>query len=319
MKTQNQKSKLTKNEKEVLVALMKNAQANGENGWEYLIDEVIVALNKSEKSVAATVGSLQKKGLVDCYDENEYYFSGEVTAEGFKEFQKIESEVTLKKRKISDMTESERQEFNEFLGGLPQDSYGNARVEEWLEARGFEITEEEPEPQPAKACAADWKSAKKYLEDNGITYEQTDDYVRVTARKGKIWLIPKTFIEDMNKYGFDVEESGDHKKGYATLTPTALAPKMLTKKQKLEESLKTAKQFKNAIKDCKSKAAQEYKKQAEAAIDDLEKQLAKETQAVNKTTRMKHQVGDIHPTKGWIWTEYQPGKFDWRINKNKAA
>lgn len=246
MKTQNQKSKLTKNEKEVLVALMKNAQANGENGWEYLIDEVIAALNKNEKSVAATVGSLQKKGLVDCYDENEYYFSGEVTAEGFKEFQKIESEVTLKKRKISEMTESERKEFNEFLGGLPQDSYGNARVEEWLEARGFEIAEEKPEPEPQPA-------------------------------------------------------------------------KTLTKKQKLEESLKTAKQFKNAIKDCKSKAAQEYKKQAEAAIDDLEKQLAKETQAVNKTTRMKHQVGDIHPTKGWIWTEYQPGKFDWRINKNKAA
>lgn len=162
MKTQNQKSELTKNEKEVLVALMRNAQVNGENGWEYLIDEVIAALNKNEKSVAATVGSLQKKGLVDCYDENEYYFSGEVTAKGFEEFQKIESEVTFKKRKISDMTEKERQKFNEFLGSLPQDSYGNARVEEWLEARGFEITEEGLEPQPTKTSS----SYDKYLVEN---------------------------------------------------------------------------------------------------------------------------------------------------------
>jgi hypothetical protein len=29
------------------------------------------------------------------------------------------------------------------------------------------------------------------------------------------------------------------------------------------------------------------------------------------------QVGDTHPSKPWVWTEYKPGKFDWRPIKNK--
>ena len=29
-----------------------------------------------------------------------------------------------------------------------------------------------------------------------------------------------------------------------------------------------------------------------------------------------HKVGDIHPNGKWVWTEYKPGKFDWRTIKN---
>lgn len=33
-----------------------------------------------------------------------------------------------------------------------------------------------------------------------------------------------------------------------------------------------------------------------------------------------HQVGDAHPSKPWVWTEYKPGKFDWRpAKKNKST
>ena len=33
-----------------------------------------------------------------------------------------------------------------------------------------------------------------------------------------------------------------------------------------------------------------------------------------------HQVGDLHPNGKWVWTEYKPGKFDWRIaNKKKKV
>lgn len=31
------------------------------------------------------------------------------------------------------------------------------------------------------------------------------------------------------------------------------------------------------------------------------------------------QVGDQHPSKPWVWTEYKPGKFDWRPIKGKKA
>lgn len=31
------------------------------------------------------------------------------------------------------------------------------------------------------------------------------------------------------------------------------------------------------------------------------------------------QVGDQHPSKPWVWTEYKPGKFDWRPMKGKKV
>ena len=33
-------------------------------------------------------------------------------------------------------------------------------------------------------------------------------------------------------------------------------------------------------------------------------------------TKVTRKVGDIHPNGKWAWTEYQPGKFDWRTIKN---
>ena len=31
-----------------------------------------------------------------------------------------------------------------------------------------------------------------------------------------------------------------------------------------------------------------------------------------------HKVGDVHPNGKWVWTEYKPGKFDWRGIKKGA-
>lgn len=33
--------------------------------------------------------------------------------------------------------------------------------------------------------------------------------------------------------------------------------------------------------------------------------------------KAKHNVGDIHPNGRWVWTEYAPGKFDWKSLKGK--
>lgn len=39
------------------------------------------------------------------------------------------------------------------------------------------------------------------------------------------------------------------------------------------------------------------------------------TPNVEEQPKGKHKVGDKHPTKPWVWTEYAPGKFDWRKDK----
>jgi hypothetical protein len=42
---------------------------------------------------------------------------------------------------------------------------------------------------------------------------------------------------------------------------------------------------------------------------------AKPDTSLRVTKTSKHQVGDKHPSKPWVWTEYAPGKFDWRKDK----
>lgn len=39
-----------------------------------------------------------------------------------------------------------------------------------------------------------------------------------------------------------------------------------------------------------------------------------------KRIEKAHNVGDMHPSKPWMWTEYKPGKFDWRpVKGNKKS
>lgn len=38
---------------------------------------------------------------------------------------------------------------------------------------------------------------------------------------------------------------------------------------------------------------------------------------MSEIEKAKHQVGDVHPNGKWIWTEYAPGKFDWKSMKGK--
>ena len=42
------------------------------------------------------------------------------------------------------------------------------------------------------------------------------------------------------------------------------------------------------------------------------------TKAVSGEIEKAHQVGDIHPNGKWVWTEYKPGKFDWRNLKRPS-
>lgn len=48
------------------------------------------------------------------------------------------------------------------------------------------------------------------------------------------------------------------------------------------------------------------------------KKAGKGASSTGKMAYGAHKVGDRHPKHPeWEWTEYQPGKFDWRIRRNK--
>lgn len=52
------------------------------------------------------------------------------------------------------------------------------------------------------------------------------------------------------------------------------------------------------------------------AVEPTETPKAVENTPKQYAAKSKHEVGDPHPTKDWVWTEYAPGKFDWRTNKH---
>lgn len=61
---------------------------------------------------------------------------------------------------------------------------------------------------------------------------------------------------------------------------------------------------KNVVNDLKGEEKTEEVEEAEKA---------EKVENSTTTRRSKKEVGDIHPNGKWIWREYQPGKFDWRV------
>ena len=85
---------LTKNEREVLVAIVANAKKVGDSGIEFILQEVAEVMGKNIRSVSATAGSLAKKGMVWNANGNSY-FDGEVTEAGLHEVESGEVKNTV--------------------------------------------------------------------------------------------------------------------------------------------------------------------------------------------------------------------------------
>lgn len=91
--------KLTNNEKSVLVAIVANAKQVGDNGVEFILEDVAKTTGKTIRSISATAGSLAKKGML-LTANGESYFDGVVTEAGLHEVEesdKVNQEVTNKK------------------------------------------------------------------------------------------------------------------------------------------------------------------------------------------------------------------------------
>ena len=74
-----------------------------------------------------------------------------------------------------------------------------------------------------------------------------------------------------------------------------------------------------AAKEIEEKMKNDAPKADTTPKSNASKKSGKTTSTTKKTSGTARKVGDHHPTKPWVWTEYKPGKFDWRIDKNKNA
>lgn len=66
------------------------------------------------------------------------------------------------------------------------------------------------------------------------------------------------------------------------------------------------------------KRQEEHKKAVAGVVKEVKakktvKATSEKKEAASKQQKQsKHNVGDLHPNGKWVWTEYKPGKFDWR-------
>lgn len=81
-----------------------------------------------------------------------------------------------------------------------------------------------------------------------------------------------------------------------------------------------------AVTQYENEFVSEWNKNTAEAVGELLKYIAKTTASAIKDGIDKDEdifekaknVGDIHPKHSdWVWTEYKPGKFDWRVSNSK--
>ena len=269
---------LTKNEREVLVAIVANAKHYGEDN-NFVSTEVAFKLGKTPRSVAATTGSLQKKGMVHMHQGEGGYFDGELTEAGLHEVESSnkvnnEQEVKTQSNKSNNMATKK------------ENLYGKGKS---ILAAGITMGEKTEENKPVvdnfDAPVMDERIVK-LNELKAVKMADISSKKRPAAKEAKelaIYILNNwdNFAELKNIKAEDVVE-GD------------IWNIIVSRLKNFEDA---------------SKASEKAPTKKEA------KKADKGEQTKDKPAKTARKVGDVHPNHPtWIWTEYAEGKFDWRTN-----
>lgn len=251
--------KLTKNEKSVLVAIVANAKSVGDNGVEFILEDVAKEMGKNIRSISATAGSLAKKGML-LTANGESYFDGIVTEEGLHEVEednKVNQEVNNSKNQGN-------METNNF-----ETSVMDERIVKLNELKSVKMASISSKKRPAAKAN---KAAAQYILENWDNAEMLQKYVND----------PTSPVESYEAYCI-----ADSRVKELAIE----AAKIENRRKETEARLKKATSKKET------------------------KKADKTEQPKEKTAKTARKVGDVHPKHPtWIWTEYAPGKFDWRTN-----
>lgn len=252
--------KLTNNEKSVLVAIVANAKSVGDNGIEFILQDVAREMGKNIRSISATAGSLAKKGML-LTANGESYFDGEVTEAGLHEVEennKVNQEVNNSKNQGN-------METNNFETPVMDE-----RIVKLNELKSVKMSSLSKSKRPA---AKEAKGLAAYVLNNWDNQQALEQ------------LLENAEDEAATELGKSVLDIAQNRRNQM-----------------------------NAIK------IENGRKEAEARLKKVASK--KETKKADKTEQPKEntaktarKVGDVHPKHPtWIWTEYAPGKFDWRTN-----
>lgn len=321
--------KLTNNEKSVLVAIVANAKQVGDNGVEFILAGVANEMKKSIRSISATAGSLAKKGML-LTANGDSYFDGELTEAGLhevEEIDKVNQEVNnnknqdnmedknfdapvmderivklneLKSVKMASLSKSKRPAAKEAKGlaAYVLNNWDNQQALEQL----LQNAEEEAATELGKSVLDIAQNRRNQMNAIKIENGRKEAEKRLKAKQD----VPKVY-KDVN--GVEIKAGCRVKDLSADREET----EVFEDEGKLAVNADGTTVYLSEIETDKVLEVVTNKKQApkEKKAD----KSNKDVQPKENTAKTARKVGDVHPKHPtWVWTEYAPGKFDWRTN-----
>lgn len=321
--------KLTKNEKSVLVAIVANAKQVGDNGVEFILADVAEEMGKNIRSISATAGSLAKKGML-LTANGDSYFDGELTEAGLHEVEesdKVNQEVNnnknqdnmedknfdapamderivklneLKSVKMAALSKSKRPAAKEAKGlaAYVLNNWDNQQALEQL----LQNAEEEAATELGKSVLDIAQNRRNQMNAIKIENGRKEAEKRLKAKQD----VPKVYkdvngveikvgcrVKDLSADGEETEVFEDEGK----LAVNADGTTVYLSEIETDKVLEVVTNKKQAPKEKKADKSK------------------KDVQPKEKAAKTARKVGDVHPKHPtWVWTEYAPGKFDWRTN-----
>lgn len=287
---------LTKNEREILEAIVANAKKVGDSGVEFILQDVARETGKSIRSVSATTGSLAKKGML-LTANGDSYFDGELTEAGLHEVESSKVNNNQEVKTQSNKSKNMATKANKTVKVEDSKSVTNAvdnfdapvmdeRILKLNELKAVKMANLSKGKRPA---AKEAKELATYILNNWDNLAELKNIKSEDVTNEDLQNILASRLKNFE------DASKTAEKAVKEAEKAEKAPKAKTEKK---ETKKAA--------PAKSKKADSKKAEPKA------KEEKKDEPKVAKTAR---KVGDVHPKHPtWIWTEYAEGKFDWRTN-----
>ena len=287
---------LTKNEREVLIAIVANAKKVGDSGVEFILQDVVRETGKNIRSVSATTGSLAKKGML-LTSNGDSYFDGELTEAGLHEVENSkvnnEQEVKLQSNKSKNMATKKaktvKAEDSKSVNNAVDNFDAPVMDERILKLNELKAVKMANLSKSKRPAAKEAKELATYILNN---WDNEFELLKV--------LNAENIHEDLRAI------LASRLKNFEDASKAA--EKAVKETKKAEKAPKAKTEKKETKKAAPAKANKADSKKAEPKAKE-------EKQPKEKKAETARKVGDVHPNHPtWVWTEYKPGKFDWRTN-----
>lgn len=286
---------LTKNEREVLVAIVANAKKVGDSGVEFILQDVARETGKNIRSVSATAGSLAKKGML-LTSNGDSYFDGELTEAGLHEVEssKVNNEQEVKQsnnsknmatKKVKTVKVEDSKSVNNAVDNFDAPVM-DERILKLNELKAVKMANLSKGKRPA---AKEAKELATYILNN---WDNLAELKNIKSEDVKNEDLQNILVSRLKNFE-DASKAAE--KAVKEVEKADKAPKAKTEKKETKKA-------------APAKATKADSKKAEPKAKE-------EKQPKEKPAKTARKVGDVHPNHPtWVWTEYATGKFDWRTN-----